>query len=64
MVVGSRRHMEEEGKVQRKFHRKFISAVFKFIITFLLGIKTQDTQCGFKLFTKESAKQLFETLHI
>lgn len=51
MVVGSRRHMEEEGKVQRKIHRKFISAVFKFIITVLLGIKTQDTQCGFKLFT-------------
>jgi len=29
-----------------------ISGVFKFIITVLLGIKTQDTQCGFKLFTK------------
>jgi dolichyl-phosphate beta-glucosyltransferase len=64
MVVGSRRHMEEEGKVQRKFYRKFISGVFKFIITVLLGIKTQDTQCGFKLFTRESAQQLFETLHI
>ncbi len=50
--------------MQRKFYRKFISAVFKFIITALLGIKTQDTQCGFKLFTKESARQLFETLHI
>lgn len=66
MVVGSRRHLEEgEGAVvQRKFHRKVVSAVFKFIITVLLGIKARDTQCGFKLFTKESAQQLFQTLHI
>jgi len=64
MVVGSRRHLEEEGKVERKFHRKFLSAVFKFVITLILGIKTKDTQCGFKLFTKKSAEMLFSTLHI
>jgi hypothetical protein len=51
MVVGSRR-LEEEGKVERKWHRKLISFVFKMVITVLLGIKSQDTQCGFKLFTK------------
>lgn len=64
MVVGSRRHLEEEAKVERKFHRRFVSAVFKLIITVLLGIKTKDTQCGFKLFTRESAEILFKTLHI
>lgn len=51
MVVGSRR-VEGEGKVERKWYRKFISMVFKGVITFLLGIKSKDTQCGFKLFTK------------
>ena len=34
------------------------------VITILLGIRSQDTQCGFKLFTKESAQLLFKTLHI
>ena len=27
-------------------------------------MKTKDTQCGFKLFTSDSAKILFQTLHI
>jgi hypothetical protein len=52
MVVGSRRHLEEDAKVERKFHRKLVSAVFKMIIRILCGIKAGDTQCGFKLFTK------------
>ena len=38
--------------------------MFKLIITLLLGISTKDTQCGFKLFTRESATILFQTLHI
>ncbi len=64
MVVGSRRLSEEEGKVERKWHRKFISAVFKEVITFILGIRSKDTQCGFKLFTYAASKMLFSTLHI
>lgn len=64
LVAGSRRHLEQESKVQRKWHRKLVSGVFKFIITVLLGIDTEDTQCGFKLFTREAKKQLFRALHI
>ena len=64
MVVGSRRIADSDKKVERKWHRKFIAFVFKMVITFLLGIKSNDTQCGFKLFTKEASKLLFKTLHI
>lgn len=64
MVVGSRKHLEEEAKVERKVHRKFISAVFGFIKGVVCGVKTSDTQCGFKLFTRESSKMLFNALHI
>jgi dolichyl-phosphate beta-glucosyltransferase len=63
MVVGSRR-IVGEGKVERKWYRKFISFVFKMVITVLLGIRSQDTQCGFKLFTREASRILFRTLHI
>ncbi len=34
------------------------------IITQLLGIKIKDTQCGFKLFTREASEQLFLAMHI
>lgn len=73
MVAGSRSHLDEEDitgskgenvKVNRKLHRKLVSAVFGFIKTIICGVKTKDTQCGFKLFTADSAKILFQTLHI
>jgi len=62
MVVGSRRHLEEDSKVERKFHRKLVSAVFKMIIRILCGIKAGDTQCGFKLYKSEIAKRVFKDL--
>lgn len=45
-------------------HRRIVSAVFGFIKKIVCGVKTEDTQCGFKLFTRESAKKLFDVLHI
>ncbi len=41
-----------------------MSAVFGFIKKVVCGVKSEDTQCGFKLFTRESAKMLFNPLHI
>ena len=61
MVVGSRRLGD---KVERKWHRKLVSDVFKAVITILLGIRSHDTQCGFKLFTHEASKMLFSTIHV
>lgn len=38
---------------------------FHFCVEFLGGVKgIRDTQCGFKLFTRDSAKNLFGNLHI
>ena len=59
MVVGSRHHLTEDSKVERKAIRKFVAWVFKLLISVICGIKTKDTQCGFKLFTKESSQKLF-----
>lgn len=52
MVAGSRHHLEEDGKVQRKIHRKIVSGIFGFFRTVVCGIEAKDTQCGFKLFTQ------------
>lgn len=37
---------------------------FHFLVAFLCSKKVQDTQCGFKLFTRATAEILFRTLHI
>lgn len=52
MVVGSRSHLEEDVTVKRKFHRQLVSSVFGLIKTIVCGVKTKDTQCGFKLFSR------------
>lgn len=59
MVAGSRSHLDEDVTVNRKLHRRLVSSVFGLIKTVVCGVKTKDTQCGFKLFTRESAKMLF-----
>ena len=37
---------------------------FHFLVAILCSKKVQDTQCGFKLFTRATAEILFRTLHI
>lgn len=59
MIAGSRSHLDEDVTVNRKLHRRLVSSVFGLIKTVVCGVKTKDTQCGFKLFTRESAKMLF-----
>ena len=60
-AVGSRAHL----KRARSRLRQFLSNGFHFVISLLLGGQhIQDTQCGFKLFTRAAARQLFGALHI
>lgn len=37
---------------------------FHMLVMLLCTRNIKDTQCGFKLFTKEAAKILFQSLHI
>jgi dolichyl-phosphate beta-glucosyltransferase len=43
-------------------YRKFVGNIFNFIIRNMVGLRISDTQCGFKLYPKEAAKQLFAKL--
>ena len=79
MAVGSRAHMDLEraekdsptgstvAKVQRGPVRRFLMGGFHTYMSLLLGQCTgsiRDTQCGFKLFTREAAKKIFPAQHI
>jgi len=61
VVCGSRRHLEQESVSQRSPFRTLLMYVFHFEV-WLFAVKSiRDTQCGFKLFSRESARKNFFT---
>ncbi|KFP08018.1 Dolichyl-phosphate beta-glucosyltransferase, partial [Calypte anna] len=49
---------------QRSYFRTLLMYGFHFLVWFLCVKEIRDTQCGFKLFTREAALRTFSTLHI
>ncbi|KAH0795111.1 glycosyl transferase [Histomonas meleagridis] len=64
IVVGSRAHLEGQNKAQRTFIRKFLGLGFHMLIVMSGVVGIHDTQCGFKLFSREAARWLFPNQHI
>ena len=58
---GSRAHLEQEDIVtKRKRIRNFAMHGFHLLVFLVVGGSIRDTQCGFKLFTREAAFALFQ----
>jgi len=65
VAVGSRAHLVgTDAVVKRSFIRNLLMHGLHFCLRTLGVGHIRDTQCGFKLFTRESARSLFPTLHI
>ena len=65
VVVGSRAHLEKESMAERSFLRTILMHGFHFFVKYIGNVRSiKDTQCGFKLFTRDSAQFLFSNLHI
>merc|ERR1712071_554003 len=64
VVIGSRAHLEESSKAERTWVRTILMHAFHFFVYYLCSKKVRDTQCGFKLFNKIAAIQLFSNLHL
>jgi dolichyl-phosphate beta-glucosyltransferase len=62
--VGSRHHLREETRADRLPHRRLLGLLNNFLIRRVLGIGLNDTQCGFKLFTRDSKDLIFGTMHL
>tara|TARA_Y100000739_G_scaffold217983_1_gene214999 strand:+ start:267 stop:974 length:708 start_codon:yes stop_codon:yes gene_type:complete len=56
IVIGSKYLGQNEPY---PFYRKFMGRVFSSLKYIITGLNIKDTQCGFKLFKKELAKELF-----
>ena len=61
-VFGSRAHLQETA--QRRWIRTALMYAFHFFVHLLCSSQVNDTQCGFKLFTRKAAMDLFGNLHL
>jgi dolichyl-phosphate beta-glucosyltransferase len=60
-AFGSRAHLEQEDIVtQRTKLRNFAMHGFHLLVFLVVGGSIRDTQCGFKLFTREAAFSVFQ----
>lgn len=61
IIFGSRKLNTKD--IKAKWYRKIAGDTFNFITRSLTGLKIKDTQCGFKMFSK-NATSLFEKLYV
>jgi dolichyl-phosphate beta-glucosyltransferase len=59
VAIGSRALDESLVKEEQPLYRKLMGKLFNRLVRFLLVPGIRDTQCGFKLFSKEAAREIF-----
>eukprot|EP00386_Alphamonas_edax_P001091 GDKI01003183.1.p1 GENE.GDKI01003183.1~~GDKI01003183.1.p1 ORF type:complete len:357 (+),score=90.89 GDKI01003183.1:209-1279(+) len=63
VVFGSRSHLMQDAVAKRKWYRNILMYGFHFLVKCIVGGGIKDTQCGFKLFSREAARVLFSSVH-
>ena len=64
VAIGSR-WLRSELQIHRQpFHRQLFGRIFNVALRLILGLHFQDTQCGFKAFTRPAAQAIFPLQHI
>jgi len=64
IVCGSRAHLEDEAKATRSMLRTILMKGFHLLVHFLCVRGVRDTQCGFKLFSRDAAMVCFCSTHL
>jgi dolichyl-phosphate beta-glucosyltransferase len=65
VAIGSRAHLENDSMAKRTFLRTVLMKGFHVFVAVVSGVRgIQDTQCGFKLFSRTAARRLFPSQHI
>ena len=64
IAIGSRAMENTKIIEHQSFFRERIAKLFGLIQRSYLGLKLKDTQCGFKLFTREAAHRIFAQLKL
>jgi dolichyl-phosphate beta-glucosyltransferase len=64
IVIGSRVLSDGKSQVKAKAYRRWMGAVFNFLVSRILIKGIKDSQCGFKMFRAPLIKGLFGRLHL
>ena len=65
VVFGSRHKLEDSEAVQKRHPlRNLLMYGFHLAVVLIIGTHIKDTQCGFKLFSRQAGKLLFQSLHL
>ncbi|XP_017047802.1 dolichyl-phosphate beta-glucosyltransferase [Drosophila ficusphila] len=64
IAIGSRAHLENDAIATRSLFRTILMHGFHFLVWLFAVRSIRDTQCGFKLFTRTTARKLFTSLHV
>jgi len=59
VLIGSRAMRESNIVAHQPWHRQLMGKTFNKIARFMLVRGIKDTQCGFKMFTREAARKIF-----
>ncbi len=59
VVIASRQHPESDISLHQSWLREHMGQSFNFIMRSIVGLDIQDTQCGFKAFSAQSAQAIF-----
>ncbi|MFA7344413.1 MAG: dolichyl-phosphate beta-glucosyltransferase [Terrimicrobiaceae bacterium] len=59
VLVGSRRHRESRIPVRQPLAREAAGRVFNRLLRLAGATRSADTQCGFKAFAREAAREIF-----
>jgi len=62
IAIGSRGLPDSKILISQPWYRRYIGKFFPLLVRLIVTGKFRDTQCGFKLFKKEMAEQLFSSL--
>ena len=58
IAIGSRWLRSETQTHRQPVHRQIFGRIFNLLLRLTLGLQFKDTQCGFKAFTRESARAI------
>jgi dolichyl-phosphate beta-glucosyltransferase len=63
-AVGSRALDRSLIGVRQHWRREYAGRFFNLLVRLFTGLKIHDTQCGFKLFRRDSTRRAFEALQV
>jgi dolichyl-phosphate beta-glucosyltransferase len=60
IAIGSRALKDSEVRIHQPFYREYMGKIFNVVLRLLMITNLHDTQCGFKCFRGDVARQLFK----